>query len=50
MAQVRTRKRGYSTKVAAYNDYLHGNIGITSKRVTLKDMSAQRQCKRVEAL
>ena len=28
-------------KVAAYNDFLHGNIGITSEKITLKDfMSA----------
>ena len=23
--------------MAAYNDYLHGNIGITSEKITLKD-------------
>ena len=43
MAQVRTRKRGktfsyiFEAGVAAYNDYLHGNIGITSEKITLKD-------------
>ena len=50
MAQVRTRKRkvvekgGFTTKteaykagVAAYNDYLHGNIGITSEKITLRE-------------
>ena len=41
MAQVRTRKRGktfsyiFEAGVAAYNDYLHGNIGITSEKITL---------------
>ncbi|MBR1804798.1 MAG: site-specific integrase [Selenomonadaceae bacterium] len=36
-----TKDAAYKAGVAAYNDYLHGNIGITSERVTLKDfMSA----------
>ena len=36
-----TKTEAYKAGVAAYNDYLHGNIGITSERVTLKDfMSA----------
>ena len=36
-----TKSEAYKAGVAAYNDYLHGNIGITSERVTLKDfMSA----------
>ena len=30
-------KGGYPTKSAAYNDFLHGNIGITSESITLKD-------------
>lgn len=32
-----TRAEAYKAGVAAYNDFLHGNIGITSERVTLKD-------------
>lgn len=32
-----TKDAAYKAGVAAYNDYLHGNIGITSERVTLKD-------------
>ena len=36
-----TKTEAYKAGVAAYNDYLHGNIGMTSERVTLKDfMSA----------
>lgn len=36
-----TKAEAYKAGVAAYNDFLHGNIGITSERVTLKDfMSA----------
>ena len=36
-----TKTEAYKAGVAAYNDFLHGNIGITSERVTLKDfMSA----------
>ena len=36
-----TKAEAYKAGVAAYNDYLHGNIGITSERVMLKDfMSA----------
>lgn len=36
-----TKSEAYKAGVAAYNDFLHGNIGITSERVTLKDfMSA----------
>ena len=51
MAQVRTRKRGKTWSfifeagkidgrrkvVEKYNDYLHGNIGITSESITLKN-------------
>ncbi|MBR2518348.1 MAG: site-specific integrase [Selenomonadaceae bacterium] len=32
-----TKDAAYKAGVAAYNDFLHGNIGITSERVTLKD-------------
>ena len=32
-----TKAEAYKAGVAAYNDFLHGNIGITSERVTLKD-------------
>lgn len=36
-----TKAQAYKAGVAAYNDYLHGNIGITSEKITLKDfMSA----------
>ena len=34
MAQVRTRKRG---KTFSYNNFIHGNIGITSESITLAD-------------
>ena len=48
MAQVRTckvvEKGGYPTRdaaykagVEAYNDFLHGNIGITSESILLAD-------------
>ena len=43
MSQVRTRKRGktfsyiFKADMLAYADWLHGNIGITSKSITLKD-------------
>ena len=48
MTQVRTRKivekGGFATRdaaykagVEAYNDFLHGNIGITSESISLKD-------------
>ena len=32
-----TKAQAYKAGVAAYNDYLHGNIGITSEKITLKD-------------
>ena len=32
-----TKDAAYKAGVAAYNDYLHGNIGITSEKITLKD-------------
>ena len=32
-----TKSEAYKAGVAAYNDYLHGNIGITSEKITLKD-------------
>ena len=32
-----TKAEAYKAGVAAYNDYLHGNIGITSEKITLKD-------------
>ena len=32
-----TKSQAYKAGVAAYNDYLHGNIGITSEKITLKD-------------
>ena len=32
-----TKSEAYNAGVAAYNDYLHGNIGITSEKITLKD-------------
>ena len=32
-----TKDAAYKAGVAAYNDFLHGNIGITSERVTVKD-------------
>ena len=32
-----TKDTAYKAGVAAYNDYLHGNIGITSEKITLKD-------------
>lgn len=36
-----TKSEAYKTGVAAYNDYLHGNIGVTSEKITLKNfMSA----------
>ncbi|MBQ7630971.1 MAG: site-specific integrase [Selenomonadaceae bacterium] len=36
-----TKAEAYKAGVAAYNDFLHGNIGITSEKITLKDfMSA----------
>lgn len=38
---VRTRKRrktdAYNAGVSDYTDWLHGNIGITSIKITLKD-------------
>ena len=43
MSQVRTRRRGktfsyiFEAGVAAYNDWRHGNIGIVSENITLKD-------------
>lgn len=35
-----TKSEAYKAGVAAYNDYLHGNIGITSEKITLKDFMA----------
>ena len=32
-----TKTAAYKAGVAAYNDFLHGNIGITSEAITLKD-------------
>lgn len=32
-----TKSQAYKAGVAAYNDFLHGNIGITSEKITLKD-------------
>ena len=32
-----TKDAAYKAGVEAYNDYLHGNIGITSESITLKD-------------
>ena len=32
-----TKDAAYKAGVAAYNDFLHGNIGITSEKITLKD-------------
>ena len=32
-----TKTEAYKAGVAAYNDYLHGNIGITSEKIMLKD-------------
>ncbi len=32
-----TKTQAYKAGIAAYNDYLHGNIGITSEKITLKD-------------
>ena len=32
-----TKAQAYKAGVAAYNDFLHGNIGITSEKITLKD-------------
>lgn len=32
-----TKDAAYKAGVAAYNDYLHGNIGITSESISLKD-------------
>ena len=32
-----TRDAAYKAGVAAYNDFLHGNIGITSESISLKD-------------
>jgi len=32
-----TKSEAYKAGVAAYTDYLHGNIGITSESITLKD-------------
>ena len=32
-----TKAEAYKAGVATYNDYLHGNIGITSEKITLKD-------------
>ena len=32
-----TKAEAYKAGVAAYNDFLHGNIGITSEKITLKD-------------
>ena len=32
-----TKDAAYKAGVAAYNDYLHGNVGITSEKITLKD-------------
>jgi len=32
-----TQKEAYNAGVAAYTDWLHGNIGITSEKITLKD-------------
>ena len=32
-----TKAEAYKAGVAAYNDYLHGNIGITSEKITLKE-------------
>ena len=35
-----TKDAAYKAGVAAYNDYLHGNIGITSESISLKDFMA----------
>ena len=32
-----TKVEAYKAGVAAYNDFLHGNIGITSKSILLKN-------------
>ena len=32
-----TKAEAYKAGVAAYNDFLHGNIGITSESITLKE-------------
>ena len=32
-----TKAEAYKAGVAAYNDFLHGNIGITSESISLKD-------------
>ncbi|MBR1646904.1 MAG: tyrosine-type recombinase/integrase [Selenomonadaceae bacterium] len=32
-----TKTEAYKAGVAAYNDYLHGNIGITSEKITLRE-------------
>ena len=32
-----TKAEAYKAGVSAYNDFLHGNIGITSEAITLKD-------------
>ena len=36
-----TRKLAYDAGVAAYNDWRHGNIGIVSENITLKDFFKQ---------
>ena len=33
----RLKAEAYKAGVAAYNDFLHGNIGITSESISLKD-------------
>ena len=35
-----TQKEAYNAGVSAYTDWLHGNIGITSIKITLKDFMA----------
>ena len=36
-----TKAEAYKAGVEAYTDYLHGNIGITSESITLKDFMTQ---------
>ena len=36
-----TKKAAYDAGVAAYNDWKHGNIGITSDNILLKDFFAK---------
>ena len=32
-----TKKQAYDAGVAAYNDWKHGNIGITSENISVRD-------------